>query len=142
MASLINQYLGHTEDTAITIIPRIYLAYPSIYRTSIFTLNIVLEYLILLVMYITYWLGSQQYGVIVYNSTYLIVQLILAKQSTLDAIEVYKGVGKQGSTVNQQGREYIDWIEVDRQGWGGLLGEKIRKKGRYLYAKDLIDKDK
>ncbi|KAH7135973.1 3-keto-steroid reductase [Dendryphion nanum] len=141
-APLVDQYLGHTEDTAQTTKPRIYISHPGICGTSIMTLNVILEYLMFLAMYIARWLGSEWHTVEAYKGACSMVWLVLAKQSTLDAMESQEGVGKWGSATDWWGRERVDRTEVDGWGWGGILGEKTRKKGRHPHAKDLSKEDK
>lgn len=135
-APLVDEYLHHAQDTPTTTKPRIYVTHPGICGTAILSINFLLEYLFFFAMYIARGLGSEWHPITAYKGATSMVWLALAKQSTLDAMEASEGVGKWGSATDWWGRERVDRTEVDLWGWGGLAGEKGKKKGRHPYARD------
>lgn len=119
--------------------PRIYVSHPGIVGTSIFALPLVLEYAMFLAFFISRWLGSQWHPVTAEKAACATVWLALAKQSTLDSMEAEEGVGKWGSATDWWGNERVERTEVPGWGWGGKLGERVRKKGRSPYAETLTE---
>ncbi|OCL07565.1 3-keto-steroid reductase [Glonium stellatum] len=125
-----------------TIKPKIYLTHPGICSTGIMPLHHLLTYLMTLAFYIARWLGSQWHGVTAWNGACAPAWVALAQQNTLDAMEEREGKGKWGSATDWWGKERVERTEVEGWGWGGVVGERIRKKGRRRGVKDLTERDR
>ncbi|PSN61037.1 3-keto-steroid reductase [Corynespora cassiicola Philippines] len=138
---LVDQYLDHAAPADTTTKPRMYVSHPGICGTSIFPLNIILEYLMFVAFYVARFLGSQWHPITVEKGAVSMVWLALAKQSTLDRMEEDEGVGKWGSATDWWGQERVERTEMDGWGWGGKIGERPRK-GRNPHAKDLSEADR
>jgi 3-keto steroid reductase len=132
----VNQYLEHSESSAKTTKPRIYVSHPGICGTSIVPLPLILEYLMFAAFYLARFLGSQWHSVTVEKGAVAMVWLALAKQSTLDSMEEKEGAGKWGSATDFWGQERVERTEVAGWGWGGRTGE-YKRNGRDPYAQDV-----
>lgn len=137
VSDIVDRYLDCPQPDEKTIKPRIYTAHPGICGTAIIALPLVLEYLMFAAFYVARWLGSQWHPVTAEKGACAMVWLTLAKQSTLDTMEEKEGVGKWGSATDFWGQERVERTEMAGWGWGGKLGEPMRKHGRDPYAKDL-----
>ncbi|KAF2749699.1 NAD(P)-binding protein [Sporormia fimetaria CBS 119925] len=141
---MVDQYLCTSDDSTPTTTnkkPRIYLSHPGIVGTSIFPLNFLLDFCMLIAFYGARILGSPWHPITAYKGAVAMVWLALAKQSTLDAMEEREGVGKWGSATDWFGNERVERTEVEGWGWGGRLGERVRK-GRSPHAKELTKEDR
>ncbi|KAF2009214.1 3-ketosteroid reductase-like protein [Aaosphaeria arxii CBS 175.79] len=142
-SDVVDEYLGHAEDTPQTSKPRIYVTHPGICGTSIFPLNFLLEYCMLAVFYVARWAGSPWHNIDPIKGAVSMVWLALASQSTLDNMEAQEGIAKWGSATDMWGSERVERTEVDGWGWGGTIDERNKKrKGRSPYAKDLTEEDR
>jgi 3-keto steroid reductase len=141
-APLVDQYLGHADDTQHTTKPRIYVSHPGICGTTIFPLNPILDYCMFIAFYVARWLGSMWHPVTAEKGACAMVWLTLASQRMLDSMETAQGVGKWGSATDGWGQERVERTEVEGWGWGGKLGENTNRKGRSPYAKDLTKEDR
>lgn len=139
-AHLVDQYFDLADDSDGE--PRIYVAHPGICGTTIFSLNVILEYLMLTAFYVARFLGSQWHAITVYKGACAMVWLALAEQGMLDVMEAREGVAKWGSATDFWGQERVERTEVEGWGWGGKVGEWSKRKGRSPYAKDLTEDDK
>lgn len=139
--SHVTKYLDYEQPSEKTTKPRIYLSHPGITQTTIMPLFFVLDYVSKLVAFISRWLGSQWHVVTVDKGAVAAVWLALAKQSTLDTMEQREGVGKWGSATDVWGNERVERTEMEGWGWGGKIGETVRK-GRSPYAKELTQESK
>ena len=122
--------------------PKIYLTHPGICSTGIMPLHYFLTLLMTAALYIARWLGSQWHGVTASNGACAPAWVALVQQSTLDAMEEREGKAKWGSATDWWGKERVERTEVEGWGWGGVVGERIRRKGRWRHAKDLTELDR
>lgn len=135
-ADQVDQYLASSDQSEETTKPKIYVSHPGICGTSIISLPLILEYLMLAAFYLARFLGSPWHSVTVEKGAVAMVWLALAKQSTLDAMEEKEGAGKWGSGTDFWGQERVERTEVAGWGWGGRMGE-YKRKGRNPYAQDV-----
>ncbi|KAF2116077.1 3-keto-steroid reductase [Lophiotrema nucula] len=142
-APSVDTYLDNITDTEKKNRPRIYLTHPGICGTSIFPLNIVLDFFMFSAFYVARWIGSQWHPVTAYKGAVSMVWIALAKQSLLDTMEERDGLGKWGSCTDRWGEERVERTEVEGWGFGGNLGQKMSKwYQRSPYAKDLTKENK
>jgi 3-keto steroid reductase len=123
--------------------PKQYLCQPGIFASAIIVLpSIILEWAMILAMYIARWLGSSWHTVSTYKGATAPVWLSLADQRLLDAMEINEGKAKWGSSTDRAGNEKVERTEVPGWGWGGRDGELVRRHGRKRDAKAATREDR
>ncbi|KAF2841953.1 hypothetical protein M501DRAFT_968082 [Patellaria atrata CBS 101060] len=121
--------------------PKIYVAHPGICYTGIFPINYIANLAMIAAFYIARWCGSIWHANHPYLGAVAPVWLALVSQSIIDQAEAKEGKGKWGSAVNRRGNERVVRTETERWGWGGIVGEQVRKKGRKRGAKAVTEED-
>lgn len=111
--------------------PRTYVSHPGICATGIMPIHSALFFLEVLLFELMRICGSYWHTVSPWPAAVAPAWLALAPQKLLDTIEGDEGKGKWGSSRDVWGRERVTRTEIQGWGWGGRVGEKRLKTGRW-----------
>lgn len=104
--------------------PQMYITHPGVIATTIVDLNIIIHYAMLLVDYISRWIGSPWHLIDPYKGAVSATYCVLAPPDQLPEREEREGKGKWGSACDVFGNEWVARTEVEGWGFGGTPGAR------------------
>lgn len=104
--------------------PQMYVTHPGVIATTIVDLNIIIYYAMILIDYISRWIGSPWHLIDPYKGAVSATYCVLAPPEQLPEREEREGRGKWGSACDVFGNEWVARTEVEGWGFGGTPGER------------------